>query len=439
MLSIAADLDSGRTTSLALTEAALARIEDPDGEGRRAFTRVDREAALAQARASDLLRSHGVVPSPLAGVPVSIKDLFDIKGQVTTAGSVVLEDAPPAERDAPVVARLRAAGAVVVGRTNMTEFAYSGLGLNPHHGCPGNPVDRARVPGGSSSGGAVSVTDGMAAAAIGSDTGGSVRIPAAFCRLVGFKPSQKRVCRRGVLPLSSSLDSVGPIGRSVACCAILDGVLTGAAFVATEPAELPGLRLGLPKSYVLEGLDRTVAAAFEDAVRRVERGHAYVHDLPLPQVDRIPDLNGKGGLTAAEAYAWHRDLLSRHGERYDPRVRVRIERGAEQSAADYIDLLHARAALSAEVEAATDRFDALLTPTVAIVPPRFDDLVDDVAYAHINNMVLRNTSVWNFIDRPAVSIPCASGGLPVGLMIIGRRNDDRRLLAIARALERLVD
>src|SRR5215469_9067384 len=224
---LAAELAAGRTTSRALTEAALARIADPGGEGRRSFTRVYETAALATADAQDRLRGAGILLSPLAGLPVSVKDLFDVAGEATTAGSVALKDAPPAVADAPIVRRLRAAGAVIVGKTNMTEFAYSGVGINPHYGTPGNPYDRARVPGGSSSGAAVSVVDGCAAVAIGTDTGGSVRIPAALCGLVGFKPTQRRVPRDGAVPLSTTLDSIGPLARSVEDCAIVDAILAG--------------------------------------------------------------------------------------------------------------------------------------------------------------------------------------------------------------------
>ena len=220
-------LEEGSTTSVQLTEQALARATDPAGEGARA-TRLYAESALAQARASDTLRAAGVVRSAVEGLPVSIKDLFDVKGETTMAGSVAREGEPAAEHNAVVVDRLIAAGAVIVGRTNMTEFAYSGLGINPHYGTPLNPWDRAtgRIPGGSSSGAAVSVADGMAAAAIGSDTGGSVRIPAALCGLTGFKPSAWRVSMAGVLPLSANLDSIGPIAASVRCCAELDAILS---------------------------------------------------------------------------------------------------------------------------------------------------------------------------------------------------------------------
>src|SRR6266478_4603887 len=224
---LAADLAAGRTTSRELVETALARIADPEGEGRRVFVKVYDAAARAAADAQDRLRKAGYVASPLAGIRVSIKDLFDVAGEVTLAGSKALDNMPPATADAPIVARLKAAGAVIIGRTNMTEFAFSGVGINPHYGTPGNPYDRSLIPGGSSAGAPISVADGMAAVAIGTDTGGSVRIPAALCGLVGFKPTQYRVPRDGATPLSATLDSIGPIGVSVACCALTDAVMAG--------------------------------------------------------------------------------------------------------------------------------------------------------------------------------------------------------------------
>lgn len=436
--SLAAELATGRTTSVALTEAALARISEPKGEGKRAFLRVDAEAALAQAAASDGLRAHGIVPSPLAGLPVSVKDLLNVAGQPTAAGSVALADAEPAAADAPVVARLRAAGAVIIGRTNMTEFAFSGLGLNPHFGTPGNPFDRERIPGGSSSGAAVSVADGMAAAAVGSDTGGSVRIPAAFCGLVGLKPTQPRVPRDGVLPLSWSLDTIGPLARSVACCAVMDAIMAGEPAAVPEAVPVTGLRLMVPRGYLLDGLDATVAAAFTRALHRLSSAGARIAEERLAAVERVPAANGRGGLAAPEAYAWHRDLLERRGETYDPRVRARLVPGAAVSAADYIETQRAREALIAEADAATQGIDALVLPTVAVVAPRLDELAADQAYARINALVLRNTAAFNFLDRPAASVPCASDGMPVGLMLVGARFGDRRLLAVARAVESLV-
>src|SRR5215468_7888401 len=281
---LAQDLATGRTTSRRLTEQALARIEDPKGEGARAFVKVWRDQALAAADASDVQRKAGLVPSPLAGLPVSIKNLCNVAGETTLAGSTALDDAPPARHDAPVVARLRAAGAVIVGSTNMSEFAFSGVGANPHYGTPGNPADRKRVPGGSSSGAAVSVGDQMAVAALGTDTGGSVRIPAAVCGLVGFKPTARRVPIDGVVPLSTSLDSIGPLANSVECCAIVDAVFAAEPIAIPDAVPLSGLRFGIPKQFVMDELDPLVAKAFERACKALSAKGVGIEQVELPQL-----------------------------------------------------------------------------------------------------------------------------------------------------------
>src|SRR6516165_10241146 len=281
---LAADLAAGRTTSSTLVDEALERIADPTGEGKRTFVKVYADAARVAAEAQDRLRAAGYVASPLAGLPVSIKDLFDVAGEVTLAGSRALDDAPRATADAPIVARLKAAGAVIIGRTNMTEFAFSGVGINPHYGTPGNPYDRRLIPGGSSAGAPASVADGMAAVAIGTDTGGSVRIPAALCGIVGFKPTQKRILRDGVTPLSTTLDSIGPLANSVACCAVADAVLAGE--LPSVPSEIPveALRLGVPQSYVLDGLEAEVATAFANACTNLSRAGARIVGLPFSEL-----------------------------------------------------------------------------------------------------------------------------------------------------------
>ena len=432
------DLVAGRTTSVALTEDALARAQASDGEGARVFTRLYAEGALKAAQASDALRQAGFVRSPIEGLPISIKDLFDVAGDITMAGSVALDDAPRAQADAPAIKRLIAAGAVLVGRTNMTEFAFSGLGLNPHYGTPLNPFDRAakRIPGGSSSGAAVSVSDGMAAAAIGTDTGGSVRIPAALCGLTGFKPTARRVSRVGALPLSTSLDSVGPIARSVACCAMLDAILSGTGENQLGEASLAGLRLAVPKTTVLDGMDATVAASFEAALGTLSRAGAQISEIVIPEFAQLGAINAKGGLAAAEAWHWHRELIQRAGDRYDPRVRVRILRGREMSAADYIDVLAARSAWIDAVEVRIAPFDALIMPTVPVVAPRIDDLVNDAAFGATNLLILRNPTFINFLDGCALSVPChRSGEAPVGLMLAGAGGRDRAILSIGQAVE----
>jgi aspartyl-tRNA(Asn)/glutamyl-tRNA(Gln) amidotransferase subunit A len=436
---LAADLTAGRTTSRKLTEEAFVRIEDSHGEGKRVFVKTWRAQALAAAEASDALRKVGIVASPLAGMPVSIKNLCDVAGETTLAGSKALGDAPPAEQDAPVVARLRAAGAVIVGSTNMSEFAFSGVGFNPHYGTPGNPADRKRVPGGSSSGAAVSVADRMAVAALGTDTGGSVRIPAAVCGIVGFKPTARRVPIDGVVPLSTSLDSIGPLANSVECCAIVDAVFAGEPIAVPEAVHLAGLRFAVPRHFVMDDLHPVVAKAFERALKALAAKGVKVEEIDLQQLDELPDINAKGGFAASEAYAWHKDLIARRGADYDPLVAPRIRRGAEMSAADYIVLLGQRADLQKRVAAVTANYDAVTMPTCAIVAPTLDEVATPEGFTRKNMLLLRNTTVGNFLDRCSISLPChASGELPVGFMLMGEAMTDKRLLAMARSVAPVV-
>lgn len=435
-------LSEGRTSSVALTELALARAQDAAGEGARVFTKLYAESALAQARASDTLRAAGIVRSAVEGLPISIKDLFDIEGETTMAGSVAREGEPAAEENAEVVQRLIAAGAVIIGRTNMTEFAYSGLGINPHYGTPLNPYDRAtgRIPGGSSSGAAVSVADGMAVAGIGSDTGGSVRIPAALCGLTGFKPSAWRVSMTGVLPLSANLDSIGPIAASVRCCAELDAILSGDGGPVPEAMSLRGLRLAVPTTLALDAMDKHVADTFAATIAKLKDAGALVDEIAIPEFAELGSINSKGGFTAAEAWAWHRDLIARAGKRYDPRVVSRIMRGQDMSAADYLDLLDAREAWVAAVDRRIAGYDALIMPTTPIVAPAVADLLaSDEAYYAANGLILRNPTLINFLDGCALSLPCqAAGTAPVGLMISGSNGADRRILAVGLAVEALL-
>jgi aspartyl-tRNA(Asn)/glutamyl-tRNA(Gln) amidotransferase subunit A len=432
---LAADLAAGRTTSRTLTEEALDRIGDAKGEGKRAFIKVYKTQALAAADASDALRKAGIVASPLSGIPVSIKNLCDVAGEITLSGSRALDDAPPAEEDAPVLARLRAAGAVIVGSTNMSEFAFSGVGFNPHYGTPGNPADRKRVPGGSSSGAAVSVADRMAVAALGTDTGGSVRIPAAVCGIVGFKPTARRVPIDGVVPLSTSLDSIGPLANSVECCAIVDAVFAGEPIEVPEAVHLAGLRFAVPRHFVMDDLHPVVARAFERALKTLAAKGVKVEEIDLPQLDELPAINAKGGFAASEAYAWHRDLIARRGGDYDPLVAPRIRRGAEMSAADYIELLGKRADLQKRVAAVTANYDAVVMPTCAIVAPTLDEVATPEGFTRKNMLLLRNTTVGNFLDRCSISLPCHEAGeLPVGFMLMGEAMADKRLLAMARSV-----
>ncbi len=429
-----------KTSARALADAALAKAADPAGEGRLVFTKLYPAQARAAAEAADLLAKAGVAPGPLAGITVSIKDLLDIAGDSTPAGSKVLADAPPAAADAVIVARLRAAGAVIVGRTNMTEFAFSGLGLNPHYGTPSSPWDRAsrRIPGGSSSGAGVSVADGMTHVGIGTDTGGSVRIPAAFNGVVGFKPTARRVPTDGCFPLSTTLDSIGPLAPSVECCAAVDAVMAGDAYVPLPRRDVARLRLAAPQRYVLDALDAPVAAAFAAALERLSRAGAQIVSLPLAELDEIPGLMSNGALVTAEAFAVHRALLAKAESGYDRRVAARIKMGAGMTAAEYYDLLRGRADLIRRVAAITAAFDAVLCPTVAIVPPPIAPLErDDDLYLKTNGRALRNTTAFNVLDRCAVSLPIhAPGEAPVGLMVVGEAMTDRATLTVAAAIER---
>ena len=438
---LARELSSGRTTSRALVEDCLARATDGAGEGARVFTHLDSESARLTADAMDQLRKAGAPLSRYAGIPVSIKDLFDIEGQVTRAGSVVLRDAPPASADAMAVARLRRAGFVAIGRTNMTEFAYSGLGINPHYGTPRNPWRREQghVPGGSSSGAAISVTDGMAHAALGTDTGGSCRIPAAFTGLVGFKPTARRVPLRGALPLSPHLDSVGPIARSVDCCAIVDAILSDTPITPLPSRKVEDLRLAVPVGVALNDLDDEVAATFDAALHRLAAKGVRIDRIPVPEFDEVASINSKGGFTAADSYAWHRRLLAKQRDSYDPRVSIRIERGTEQSAADYIDLLEARASLIERATQRIARYDAIVLPTVALAPPRISDLESDEAYGRANLLSLRNCTLINMMDGCGISLPIHKPGeAPVGLMVAAAAGADRDVLSIAASLEPVV-
>lgn len=424
----------------ALVKRCLDNMDQQPELAERVFIKPLRESAMAQARAFDQLSAQGVPLPPYAGIPVSVKDLFDMAGEVTTCGSEVLRDRQPAPEDAEAVRRLRNAGFIPVGRTNMTEFAYSGLGLNPHYGTPENPWDReqGRIPGGSSSGAAIAVTEQMTVASLGTDTGGSCRIPAALCGIVGFKPSAASVPQDGVSPLSSSLDSVGTLGASVECVAILHEVLASDSIMPLTDVRLEGLRLAVPETLVLDGMDDTVAATFEKALQRLQQAGVRIEHIALTELGELPAINGKGGFAAAEAWAWHRELIGEARDRYDPNVVARIEKGRDQSAADYIDLLAARANLQRRVAAISSQYDALVFPTVPTVAPTIADMEDPQRFHEANLLMLRNPSVANFLDRCSLSLPCHQhGSAPVGLMLTGEHGADRRLLGIARAVERL--
>jgi len=377
----------------------------------------------------------------------------------------VLANRPPATQDATSVARLRRAGFVLIGRTNMSEFAFSGLGMNPHYGTPRNPWERptspatsqadagahasprpradagnqGRIPGGSSSGAAISVADAMAHAALGTDTGGSCRIPAAFTGLVGYKPTAARVPRTGAIPLSTTLDSIGPIARSVACCATLDAILANDSRPNQTNRSLAGMRFAVPTTFVLEDVDADVAAHFERSLSRMSAAGARIERIAIPEFADIPAINTKGGFSAAESYAWHRPLIESDGAAYDPRVLIRIQRGASQTAVDFIELLAARRTFIAAVEERIARFDALIYPTTPVVHPRIAALQSDDEFFKVNGLVLRNPAVINLLDGCAISIPNhGDGEPPTGLMLACPGGLDYQLFRCAAAAEPIV-
>jgi aspartyl-tRNA(Asn)/glutamyl-tRNA(Gln) amidotransferase subunit A len=434
-----ANLCNGESRSKHLLQGCLTAIGEPTGEGHRTFLKTYEASARLEAEAADEAFDSGQQAGALAGLPISIKDLFDVCGERTLAASTVLADAPPASRSSAVVSRLRQAGAVLVGRTNMTEFAYSGVGLNPHYGTPRNPYQRSlgRVPGGSSSGAAVSVTDGMALAAVGSDTGGSIRIPAALCGLTGFKPTARRVPLDGVLPLSPTLDSIGVIAPTVACCAHVDSVLAACTQPDTTPFPLSGLQVGMLQGYVLEGLEKPVAEAYERTLSVLANAGAELVYVRMNALAEIPACNSMGGFAAAESFAWHRELLAEHSDLYDPRVLSRILRGKQISSDDIEALYKARRRIIAEAEKHFLSCATWIMPTVPRIAPLISALeVDDAAYYDANAALLRNPSVFNFLDGCALSLPChLPGDAPVGLMLAAAGGDDMRLLQIGCAVE----
>lgn len=436
---LAAGLAAGKLTSRELVERSLAAISDPAGEGARAFVSVDTEGACAAADFADTQRKRGRAISPLAGIPFSSKDLFDLAGELTRAGSKVLNGAAPATSDAVAIARLKAQGMIVIGRTNMTEFAYSGVGLNPHYGTPRSPFDRAtgRIPGGSSSGAGVSVADGMVSLAIGTDTGGSCRVPASYCGIVGYKSSHGRVPLTGAYPLSSSFDTIGPLAHSVACCARADAIMAGDWDGAVPGREVQGLRLAVLRDFVLDGLAPAVEQAFGRALALLADEGAQLADMAFPELRDIPAINAKGGIVAAEALAVHRRLMSTRGADYDPRVRSRIEPAEGISAADYLDYIARRREMIHLFAARFDGADAVILPTTLNTAPAIAELAGDKDYMRFNAMSLRNTYVGNFLNGCAISLPMERPGeAPCGLMLMAPWGSDRALFGVAAAVER---
>ncbi len=396
--------------------------------------------ARAAAAAVDAQRAAGAPVPPLAGLAVSVKDLFDVAGMPSTAASKSMADAAPAAADSPAVARLRSAGAALIGHTNLTEFAFSGIGINPHHGTPANAGTLAldatpRIPGGSTSGGAVTVAAGAAWAALGSDTRGSIRVPAALHGLVGFKNTQALTPNEGCLPLSFTLDTACAITRSVRDAVLLHEVLA-ARRVTLRGRPLRALRLALPLGGMLDGLDATVARAFERCLGRLRGAGAEIVEVALPD-DDLPAVSS-GQIGAAEAWAWHRGRLDARQADYDPRVLARIRSGSGIGAADYIDRLQARRRWIAQVEASARGIDAFICPTVPMVAPPLQTLLDDdEAFFAANALLLRNPSVVNYLDGCALTLPCqGEDELPVGLMVWAPSMCDDTVLDVSLAIER---
>ena len=435
-------LQRGEATSQDLISEALAALNSPEGQGDKTFIRVYEKEAILQAEAIDKVRKSGVELHPLAGIPISIKDLFDVAGEVTLSGSIVRKKSDVARSDAYIVSMLRAAGAIIIGRTNMTEFAFSGLGINPHYGTPLNPWDRkiGRIPGGSSSGAAVSVTDNMAAAAIGTDTGGSVRIPSALCGLTGFKPTAARVSTKGAFPLSTTLDSIGPLANSVACCALLDQTMRGAPVQVLLDKPIGDLTLAIPQTIVLDDMDGSVAAAFENVLKMLSKFGVRIVEHSFSVFSKIPMANSKGGFAAVEAFHTLRLLLETDEPNFDPRVAVRVKRGAEMLGVDYLELLNNTAQIRKEADKITRNYDAVIMPTVPTIAPVLDNLeTSDELYHETNLLMLRNCSFGNFLNRCAISLPIHKAGEPpVGLMIMGNTAEDEKLLEIANSIEKVI-
>lgn len=442
LFDLAHSLERKKVTSRELVQHCLHNIESQGGEGHNAFLSVYKDRALAEADACDAARRTSINLSPFNGIPISIKDLFDVADQTTTAGSHVLDEQRPAQHDAPIVSKLRQAGFIIIGKTNMTEFAYSGLGINSHYGTPASPYDRQtrRIPGGSSSGAAVSVSDEMAAAAIGTDTGGSTRIPAALCGLVGFKPTAERISTKGCIPLSTSLDSIGPIANSVSCCALLDTIMAGESNIEVEPFPEVGLRLGVLNGFAMEDLDTAVANSFDDALQRLGKRGILIKSHNLPELETYFAHINRACLVGSEAYSYHQHLLDTREEFYDPWVRDRISASSSYTATDYIKTLERRADCQTKSAERNNGLDAVVLPTVPLIPQPIASLIEDKDLSlRVNGLNLRNTSIANTLNVPAITIPChAPGEPPVGFMLIGKSGKDRELFSIASSIEPII-
>jgi len=434
----------GSTDPQAVAEACLAVAHSTSCD--HVFMQLTPEALRETAQITD------VHQKPLSGLAVSIKDLFDVQGQISKAGSVVLEQQPAAQHDALAVRRLRAAGAGLIGRTNMVEFAFSGVGTNPHYGTPAawdglhdcavGTSDQPRVPGGSSSGAAVSVATGAAFIGLGSDTGGSIRVPAALNGIVGFKNTARRVPTQGAVPLSTTLDTVCAMTRTVRDTILAHEILS-ARQVPKSHRPLSSYRLAVTRCLMQDGMDTTVTHAFERSLSNLRAAGAQIDEIDLHELNELTAMMSTGGFSPAESYAWHRQLITQNGERYDPRVAQRVMRGSDMKAHEYMDLVTARQHWAKRVEGALVGYDAVLSPTCPIVAPPISEVAPgkerDAEFFRINALLLRNTSVVNTLDGCAISLPCHTRGeLPVGLMAWHAAMHDDTVLQLALLLEPLL-
>ncbi|OBZ97125.1 hypothetical protein ADU59_05440 [Pararhizobium polonicum] len=436
-------LQSGTLDPVELAKTSLEKIAGyPD---QSIFTATLEERALAEAKVSAQRIRSGRSLGLLDGIPVAWKDLFDTKGSVTTAGSAVLADHAPAAADAAVVKALAGAGMVSVGRTNMSEFAFSGLGINPHYGTAHNAASRdvPRIPGGSSSGSGVAVAAGLVPAAIGTDTGGSIRIPAAFNGIVGYKATRGRYAMQGIFPLAKSLDSLGPLCRTVQDAVWIDAAMRGRSAPDLGRTDLGGLKLVIPETVVFDDAEPAVVAAFEAAVSRLEKAGARISRRVFPVFAEIFALMTRyGALVTAEAYAVHKERLEGpQAERMDQRVVARARLGEKTGMTDYIAILEARQRLIASFADDLQPGELLAHPTLPhVAPPIAPLLADDELFFKINGKTLRNTLIGNFLDGCGISIPCGTGdaGMPVGFLLSGQRNEDETLLSAALSAETVI-
>jgi aspartyl-tRNA(Asn)/glutamyl-tRNA(Gln) amidotransferase subunit A len=417
-------------------ETVLARL-DARARDEKVYTKLYKQEARLAADAADARRKAGISLGPLDGRIVSIKDLFDVAGETTLAGSVILRDTAPAIADAPIVARLRRAGAVITGKTNMSEFAFSGIGINPHYGTPGCAADPDRIPGGSSSGAGVGVGEGTAEIAIGTDTGGSVRIPASLNGCVGFKPTARRVPKEGAYPLSYALDSIGPLARNVADCAATDAIMAGAEPRPLAPMDVAGLRIGVPRGRLFTQTEEMVASAFEDNLARLERAGARIVDIDIEDLlEAMGGLMADAPLVAIEAAAVHADHMGFDDKLFDPLVITRIRMGATMPAAGYIRLMRARDELIARMDARLAAWDVVALPATATSALPIAELEADFdRYMKANVLMLRNTTWGNQFDLTGISLPMQGLARPAGMMFVTRNGHDRRLLNVAAGIE----